>query len=244
VVDFKGGVDAKEVNTLRDEVSMILSLASAVDTVLVRLESGGGVVHGYGLGAAQLARLKTAGIPLTVAVDKIAASGGYMMACVADEIIAAPFAIVGSIGVIGQLPNVNRWLKKHDIDYEQHTAGEFKRTLTVLGENTPEAREKFKADLAEIHHSFNAFVGSHRPHMDLTKVTTGEHWLAEKALTLGLVDALQTSDDYLQTAFARHQVVLLRFQPKVSMASYLTQQGVQGILNGFISRVQSLYPWM
>lgn len=211
VVEFKSGIDAQEVENLREEVTAILAVATEQDEVLIKLESGGGVVHGYGLAASQLARLKQRNIPLTISIDKVAASGGYMMACVADKIIAAPFAIVGSIGVIAQLPNFNKILKKHDIEFEQITAGEFKRTLTMFGENTDKAREKFKAELEEIHHLFVEHIGSFRPELDVEKVATGEHWMASQAKSLGLVDELQTSDDYLLAQIDSADVYQVKF---------------------------------
>lgn len=190
VIDFKGSIDAHEVASLREEISAILAIAEPGDEVVVNVESGGGMVHGYGLAASQLDRLRSAEIPLTICVDKVAASGGYMMACVANTIYAAPFAIVGSIGVVAQIPNFNRLLKKHDIDYEQHTAGDFKRTLTLFGENTDEGRQKFQEELEETHVLFKAFISKYRPTLDIAKVATGEHWYGQQALDLGLVDGL------------------------------------------------------
>ncbi|MGL4793135.1 MAG: protease SohB, partial [Aeromonas jandaei] len=181
VIDFNGSMDAKEVASLREEVSAVIGVAQPGDEVLLRLESGGGVVHGYGLAASQLQRLRDKGIKLTVAIDKVAASGGYMMACVADQILAAPFAIVGSIGVIAQMPNFNKLLKKHDIEFEMHTAGQYKRTITMFGENDDLGREKFREELAAIHERFKQFVAEHRPQLDIDLVTTGEHWLASQA---------------------------------------------------------------
>ena len=174
VIDFKGSIDAAEVASLREEISAILTIAEKGDEVVVNVESGGGMVHGYGLASSQLDRLRQAEIPLTICIDKVAASGGYMMACVANKVYAAPFAIVGSIGVVAQLPNFNRLLKKHEIDYEQHTAGDFKRTLTVFGENTDEGRQKFQQELEETHVLFKAFVSKYRPQLDLAKVATGD----------------------------------------------------------------------
>ncbi|CAH0532991.1 putative protease SohB [Vibrio stylophorae] len=208
VLDFNGSIDAKEVTSLREEVSAILAIANADDEVLVRLESGGGMVHGYGLAASQLARIKAAGIPLTVVVDKVAASGGYMMACVADKVLAAPFAIVGSIGVVAQLPNFHKLLKKNDIEFEQLTAGEFKRTLTMFGENTDKAREKFQQELEETHVLFKQFIELHRPSLDVASVATGEHWFGQQALSLGLIDAITTSDDYIINACKADKAVL------------------------------------
>jgi serine protease SohB len=188
VIDFKGSMDANEVEHLREEITAILCVANKEDEVLVRLESGGGVVHGYGLAASQLQRIKEKGLKLTIAVDKVAASGGYMMACVADKLLASQFAYIGSIGVLAQLPNFNKLLKKNDIEFEQHTAGEFKRTLTVFGENNDEGRAKFKEEIEEIHVLFKDFVQSQRPDMDIDKVATGEYWPGIKAKSLGLID--------------------------------------------------------
>ena len=221
VLDFKGSIDAKEVSSLREEVSAILSVATKEDEVFVRLESGGGMVHGYGLASSQLDRIRQHEIPLTVSVDKVAASGGYMMACVANKIIAAPFAILGSIGVIAQLPNFNKLLKKNDIDFEQFTAGEFKRTVTMFGENTEKGKEKFIEELEETHVLFKDFVGEHRPSLDLGKVATGEHWFGTKALELGLVDSIQTSDDYLQKLSKDHKVVAIKYEVKKGLAEKL-----------------------
>lgn len=197
VLDFHGDLQASPVASLRDEISALLQVARPGDETVLRLESEGGVVHGYGLAASQLRRVRDQGITLTVAVDKVAASGGYLMACVADRILAAPFAVVGSIGVVGQLPNFNRLLKKHEIDYELHTAGEHKRTLTVFGENTAAGREKFRETLEDAHALFKGFIQQNRPQVNLAEVATGDHWFGTRALALKLVDELKTSDDYL-----------------------------------------------
>lgn len=225
VVDFNGSIDAHEAEALREEVSAILSVATTEDEVLLKLESGGGVVHGYGLAASQLDRLKQQQIPLTVAVDKVAASGGYMMACVADKILAAPFAIIGSIGVIAQLPNFNRLLKKHDVDFEQFTAGEFKRTVTLFGENTDKGRQKFQQELEETHQLFKAFVARHRPALALDKVATGEHWFGYQALELGLIDEISTSDSYLCQACQQRQVLQVKYSQKKRLSEKLGTAG-------------------
>lgn len=221
VIDFKGGIDAKEVDALREEITAILTVANKEDEVFVRLESGGGVVHGYGLAASQLDRIRQREIPLTISVDKVAASGGYMMACVANKIIAAPFAMLGSIGVIAQLPNFNKILKKNDIEFEQLTAGEYKRTLTMFGENTDKGREKFVEELEEIHDKFKAHVANHRPEMDISKAATGEVWLGEKAKEIGLVDEIQTSDDYLQFANESRDILSIKYELKKGIAEKL-----------------------
>jgi serine protease SohB len=173
-------------------------------------------VHGYGLAASQLLRVKEAGIRLTVSVDKVAASGGYMMACVADTIIAAPFAIVGSIGVVAQLPNFHRLLKKNDIDFELHTAGEYKRTLTVFGENTDKAREKFQADIDDVHDLFKQFVAENRSTVSIDEVSTGEYWFGQRALEKRLVDRLCTSDSYLMEKSCDHDIVEVRYRARRS----------------------------
>lgn len=229
VLDFKGSMDAGEVSSLREEISAVLSVARAGDEVLLRLESPGGVVHGYGLAASQLQRLRDRQIPLTVAVDKVAASGGYMMACVAERIVAAPFSIIGSIGVVAQIPNINRLLKRNDIDVELHTAGEYKRTLTVLGENTEAGREKFREDLNETHQLFKTFVHQMRPSLDIDSVATGEHWYGSQALEKGLVDALGTSDDLIIGLMDKHQVIGVRFSRPKRMMDRFTQSAASSV---------------
>lgn len=197
VLNFNGDIRASAVSNLSEEVTAVLNVANPNDEVVLRLESPGGMVHGYGLAAAQLMRLRAHNIPLTVTVDKIAASGGYLMACVANRILAAPFAIIGSIGVVVQLPNFHRLLKDKHIDFEQHTAGEFKRTITMFGENTPEAREKLQEEIEDIHQLFKNLITENRKQVDIQKVSTGEHWLALQAIDLQLVDEIKTSDEYL-----------------------------------------------
>lgn len=223
VLEFTGSMDARETEALREEVSAILAVAKPEDEVLLKLESGGGVVHGYGLAASQLDRFKQHKIPLTIAVDKVAASGGYMMACVANKLLAAPFAIIGSIGVIAQLPNFHKLLQKNDVDFEQFTAGEFKRTVTLFGENTDKGRQKFQQELEETHLLFKDFVSQQRPQLDVAQVATGEHWFGYQALTLKLVDELVTSDDYLQSAVKDRKVLLVRYQLKKGLAEKLGQ---------------------
>lgn len=200
VLNFEGDMAASGVESLRQEVSAVLGAAAAGDEVVVRVESFGGAVHAYGLAASQLARIRSHGATLTVAVDKVAASGGYLMAAVADRILAAPFAVVGSIGVVAQIPNVHRLLKKHDVDVEVHTAGRFKRTLDFLGENTEQGRAKLREELEDVHALFQEYVANWRPGIDLDTVSTGEHWYGQRALDRALVDELVTSDEYLSRA--------------------------------------------
>jgi serine protease SohB len=236
VIDFKGSIDAAEVASLREEISAIIAIAEKGDEVVVNVESGGGMVHGYGLASSQLDRLRQADITLTVCVDKVAASGGYMMACVANKIYAAPFAIVGSIGVVAQLPNFNRLLKKHEIDYEQHTAGNFKRTLTVFGENSDEGRQKFQEELEETHVLFKAFVGKYRPELDLVKVATGEHWYGQQAIELGLVDAISTSDDVIMSLATERTVYKIRYQVRKKLADKIAH-GASLSVNAIFNRL-------
>jgi len=236
VLDFDGDIKASAVKHLREEISAIISTANKGDEVVLRLESGGGMVHGYGLAAAQLVRLKEAGLTLTVCVDKIAASGGYMMACVADKILAAPFAVVGSIGVVSQMPNFNKWLKKHDIDYEMFTAGEYKRTVTMFGENDEEDRAKYKEELEQTHELFKHFVTTYRPQLDLSKVANGDHWYGEDALKLNLVDELSTSDAYLLKQMEDYQAYALMSRQKPTFAEKLglanaAHSAVSGMVN-------------
>jgi serine protease SohB len=216
VMHFDGDLRASATDSLREEISAIIPQIVQGDEVLVTLESPGGLVHSYGLAASQLMRIRSAGIPLTIAVDKVAASGGYMMACVADRIIAAPFAVLGSIGVLAQLPNFHRLLQKNNIDFELLTAGEYKRTLTMFGENTDKGREKFVEELEETHSLFKHFVSANRPALDIAKVATGEVWYGQNALAEGLVDELQTSDAFVQARLADWDIFEIRFVHKKS----------------------------
>ena len=217
VLDFDGDIKASATDNLRHEVTALLSMAKPEDEVVLRLESGGGMVHSYGLASSQLVRIRDAGIPLTVCVDKVDASGGYMMACIGQKILSAPFAILGSIGVVAQLPNVHRLLKKHEIDFEVMTAGEYKRTLTVFGENTEKGREKFQEDLETTHELFKGFVARYRPQLDIDAIATGEVWLGMAAQERLLVDELKTSDQYLAERAAEAELFHLHFAHKKSL---------------------------
>ena len=230
VLNFNGDIKASQSEQLKDEITALLSMGDHVDEVVVKVESGGGMVHQYGYAASQLDRIKTQGIPLTICVDKVAASGGYMMAVVADKIIAAPFAVIGSIGVIAQLPNFNRLLKKNDIDFEVHTAGEYKRTLTVFGENTDKARDKFKEDLKDVHVLFKNFIHQHRPAVDIESVANGDVWYGQDALKQNLVDAVCTSDDYLLSRCKEADVYVLTSEQKKPLLKRLGA-GAQSALN-------------
>jgi serine protease SohB len=221
LLNFDGDMRASQTEALREEISAILPVATPDDEVVIRLESPGGLVHGYGLAASQLRRVRDAGVPLTVVVDKVAASGGYMMACVADRIIAAPFAVIGSIGVLAQLPNFHRLLKKNDVDFELYTAGEYKRTVTMFGENTEKGRKKFVEELEDTHALFKQFVTDNRPGVDIDKVATGEVWYGQRAIDVGLIDSLSTSDDYLQQKLDSADILEVRFKQKPSLQERL-----------------------
>jgi len=211
VIDFHGDLKATEVASLRELITCVLMAAGEGDELLVRLENAGGVLAEHGLAASQLARVRGSKVRLTVAVDKVAASGGYLMACVADHIIAAPFAAVGSVGVVMQLPNFHRLLERRGVDFELHAAGEYKRTLTLFGENTDADREKVREQLEDTHKLFKDFIREYRPSVDLDLVATGEYWQGIQALDLGLVDAVKTSDDYLLEASADADLYLVAY---------------------------------
>lgn len=232
VLDFDGDIKASAVAHLREEISVIISSAKAGDEVVIRLESGGGQVNAYGLAAAQLVRIKDAGLILTVCVDKISASGGYMMACVADKIIASDFAVIGSVGVVSQLPNFHELLKKHNIGYEMFTAGEYKRTVTIFGENDDEDRAKHQADIERIHELFKTFVKKHRPKLDVEKIATGEIWFGQDALDLGLIDEIGTSDGYVLELIKEHEVLVLHTRTKPTLVEKLGLSEQVGIKAG------------
>ena len=239
VVDFDGDIKASEVDKMRNEITAILAVANPGDEVIVRLESAGGMVHSYGLAASQLARIRDAGLPLTICVDKVAASGGYMMACLADKIIAAPFAVVGSIGVVAEVPNIHRLLKKHDIDVDVMTAGEHKRTVTLMGQNTQKGKDKFMEDLQITHDLFKNWVAEQRPQVNIKEVANGDVWYGQQALTHQLVDALGTSDDYLQNLVKDGaSVVLISYEEKKSVGEKLGI-GAAGAMEALATRIWS-----
>ncbi len=239
VLNFDGDTQASEVDVLRREVTAVLSCASENDEIVIRLESPGGQVSGYGLAAAQLDRIKQKNVSLTVCVDQVAASGGYMMACVANKIVAAPFSIVGSIGVVAQLPNFHRLLKKNDIDFEMHTAGAYKRTLTVMGENTDEGREKFKEELEDIHEQFKNHIAQYRPSLDLDVVATGEFWLGNRALDLNLIDQLMTSDQYLIEACDNSDVYMIAYKRQKTFIEKLGLKPMSSLISTGLKFFQS-----
>lgn len=236
VLRFDGDMHASEVDNLRQAITAVLTVAKKEDEVLVTIDSAGGLVHNYGLAASQLHRIREKGIPLTASVDLVAASGGYLMAAVANKIIAAPFAVVGSIGVLAQIPNFHRLLKKHDVDIEQHTAGEFKTTLTMLGENTPKAREKFQEELEDTHTLFKRFVKDNRPELDINKLATGEHWYGSQAIELKLIDELCTSDDYLLSKSANTDIYEVTYVIQETMADKIS-----GIIHGVSTRLMKRF---
>ncbi len=243
---FKGDISAKAVSELRQEITAVIGFATPKDEVVVNIESTGGLVHGYGLASSQLRRLKQRNIPLTISVDKVAASGGYMMASVGDKILAAPFAIVGSIGVVAQLPNFHRLLKKNDIDFELHTAGAYKRTLTMFGENMEKDREKFVQDLEETHTLFKQLVSEYRPDLDMDQVATGEFWFGKQALDKGLVDELSTSDEYLVAKMDTAEVYAVRFVPKKSLQEKFAKSvdmTMEHLITRWVERIRSARYW-
>ena len=235
VIEFDGDVKASALDNLRLEITAILTMANQDDEVIVCLESPGGMVHSYGLAASQLSRIRSKGIPLTVAVDKVAASGGYLMASVANKIIAAPFALIGSIGVVAQIPNVHKLLKKNDVDVELLTAGKYKRTLSVFGENTDEGREKFKEELEDVHMLFQEFVTNNRPVVNIDEIATGEAWYGKRALDLNLVDELLTSDEYLSGLCDDRAVYQVQWEEIQSPVDKIL-----GKVNGTLDRLSNL----
>lgn len=227
VIDFNGDMKASKNAALAQEITAILSVAEPQDEVLVKLESPGGLVHAYGLGASQLERIVKKNIHLVVAVDKVAASGGYMMACIAHHLITAPFAIIGSIGVVAQVPNVHRLLKKYDVDVDVLTAGEYKRTLTVFGENTEKGKQKFVEELEETHALFKAFVSERRPQVNIVEVATGEHWYGTQAKELHLVDEIMTSDEYLTSQLGEADIYSIRYETHKSFKDKIVNTATQ-----------------
>lgn len=236
ILNFKGDVHASAVSNLREEISAILTVAEKNDEVLLRLESSGGIVHGYGFAAFQLQRLRQKGIYLTIAIDKIAASGGYMMASVADHIIAAPFSIIGSIGVVAQIPNFNRILKNNNIDVELHTAGKYKRTLTLFGKNTQESREKFCSELDTTFNLFKIFIQEMRPSLNIDSVATGEYWFGSLALKKNLVDSINNSDDFLISKKNTFTLLEIKYVSKKNIIGNMINNIVKNIFSMIVNK--------
>lgn len=248
VIDFDGDIQASAVNKLRDMVTALVAVALPQDEIVLRLESGGGMVHSYGLAAAQLNRLKDASLKLTICIDKIAASGGYMMACVAHRVVAAPFAIVGSIGVVASMPNLNRLLRKNDVDYLELTAGDYKRTLTLFGEVTEKGKAKFQEQLQETHELFKNHIAHHRPQLDIENVGTGEYWYGIKAKELNLIDEISTSDTYIVAAASKSKVFKIEAFVKETLRQKLSQavmafaeKGIESIVSGLTKRNSDIH---
>ena len=239
VLSFDGDIKASAVESLREEISAVLTMATSDDEVVLRLESPGGMVHAYGLAASQLTRITKQGIPLTIIVDAVAASGGYMMACIGTKILAAPFAIIGSIGVVAQLPNFHRLLKKNDVDFELFTAGEHKRTVTMFAENTEKGKAKFVEDLEDTHELFKSFVTEHRPQVDIAQVATGEIWYGKRALEHKLIDDIQTSDEYLMSRRDDSHIYAVSFETKKTLQEKLglaVSYATDGVVDKLIQR--------
>jgi len=235
VIDFKGDLKASAVSSLREEVSAVLDVATPDDEVIMRLENHGGIVHEHGLAASQLARIRDRDIPLVICVDKVAASGGYLMACVASKIYAAPFAILGSIGVLAQLPNFNRLLDSHGIDFEQISAGKYKRTVTMFGKNTDEDRAKLKEELEDVHTLFKAAIGRYRAELDLEAIATGEHWYGTRALELGLADEILTSDELLLQRASERDLYHVSYKIKQPL-----QKRIMSNIDGTLEKVDAV----
>ena len=232
VLTFTGNIAADEVTSLREEITAVLTLAEPSDEVVLRLESPGGMVHAYGLASSQLLRIKSRQIPLTICVDKVAASGGYMMACLADRLVSAPFAIIGSIGVLVQLPNFHRVLKKNDIDYEIISAGEFKRTLTQFGEITQKGRDKVQEEVETMHDIFKAWIKDHRPSVDIDKIATGETWVGTQAKERYMVDEIKTSDECIVSACETADVYEVEYELPKSL-----QDKIGGAFQGTVEKL-------
>lgn len=239
VLDFHGDIKASATQHFSEEISALIDVADRQDEVVIRLESAGGLVHAYGLAAAQLDRLRDAGLTTTVCIDKVAASGGYLMACTAEHVKAAPFAVIGSIGVVAQIPNIHRLLKRHDIDVELLTAGKYKRTLTMLGENTQEGREKFIDDLENTHRLFKRYVSQRRPTMDIDSLATGEIWYGEDAMHQQLVDSVQTSEAYLTQRMATSRVLKVTLEAPQTMTHKLGLAVEAGVERAVLKTIET-----
>ena len=109
------------------------------------------------------------------------------------------------------------------MDFEQITAGKYKRTLTMFGKNTDEDRAKTREDLEEVHRLFKGAVTKNRPELDIESVATGEYWYGSRALELGLVDEIGSSDDYLMKAATAEgaRIFAVKYKGKETMLQRL-----------------------
>ena len=251
VCEFPGDVTASQVSELREEVTAIVRSAKSGDEALVVLQSGGGTVTGYGLAASQLARFKEAGLKLTICVEQVAASGGYMMACTADKIVASPFAVLGSIGVISDVPNFFNRLQREGIEFQTITAGKYKRTVTPTKKISNEDLKKSKEDVEGILRLFKTFVHTNRPQLEIDEVATGETWFGTDALDRGLCDEIATADDILgQYVDAGYDVFDVKYDPEPELGPGLLtalpigqSNGNGGLVKGLVSyAVRSIAP--
>lgn len=229
LLSFNGDINATEVIEFGRAVSMIVQMKDLVSEVYIIINSGGGVVNGYGLLASEIERLHYSEIETYALIDQVAASGGYMAACVANHVVAAPFAYIGSIGVVSEMPNFNQILSDNGINIEQHTAGKSKRTVTPLGKITDEDRNEFKKKLERIHRSFINHVSHYRNINDADEnknsiIFSGDYWIAEETveLELGLVDEISTSQEFLLDKMKEYNIIEITFQENKTKKSKLS----------------------
>jgi serine protease SohB len=131
--------------------------------------------------------------PVIAFVEDVAASGGYMIACAADEIVCDSSSIVGSIGVVGGTFGFNRLIERLGVERRLYTAGERKVMLDPFQPEKPEDVERIKAIQQDIHEGFIALVKGRRGAALVgpeSALFTGEYWTGRKALELGLVDQI------------------------------------------------------
>mmetsp|Transcript_9058 Transcript_9058/g.12909 ORF Transcript_9058/g.12909 Transcript_9058/m.12909 type:complete len:423 (-) Transcript_9058:25-1293(-) len=170
--------------------------------VIILLESPGGSAAEYGLAAQQILRLRDEpGIQVTVIVDKVAASGGYMMACTSSpgRLYAAPFAVVGSIGVIGQTVNIHNALESWGVKPLVFRGGKHKAPVGLIGEVSEDGMKTIQKMIDKTHNAFKRHVLAARPKLakQIDDVATGDVWLGCDALDVGLIDRVITSDEYI-----------------------------------------------
>lgn len=238
VIDYVGSMMASEVVYLTAKIDAIILKSNKDDEVVINITSPGGAVSGYGLVASQIKRLKTAGLKITATVDTVAASGGYMAAVVSDEIIAAPFAMVGSIGVVANVMIYEELLKNIGIQTNVYTSGDSKRTVVPSRVPNAEEEAKLEAQLEEIHSRFKDHVLSFRPDIDEDKVFTGQAFLAADAINFGLVDKIGTSDELLLNLYKDgHRLIEVQFIIEENIGGSVTKQVSAGLVDAIKSEI-------
>ena len=229
-LEFEGDIQASEAAKLKQEILVCLQVAKPTDVFLILVESSGGSVSNYGDLYSVMEMIKKRGHTLWVAIDRVAASGGYLISLPADKIFATPFALIGSIGVLSEVPNFGGLLDKYGVKMEEYTAGERKMNISMFRENGEEQKEHHRKKLGKIHELFKAQLVKYRGGLiekkgvDIGELMEGDFWMGENAFELGLVDELKSSVEILLDEKDHFNILKVNYHNEPKMA------GIMGML--------------